>query len=238
MTDNGALVFSLSNAAATVANAVSGVGSLTQAGTGILTLSGSNTYGGGTTIDAGTLKLGTSASLPSGTAVTDYGTLDLGSFAATVAALTGTGTVNHSGTGSSTLTVGSGAFSGAGKHRGNARFAQDRSRPIGPQRQQHLSRRHDGLRRHALRRQLRALAAGTSLTVGSSGSTSQFSLAVPLAGGQGNRGPRRDGCRGPRTGDPGAVERGRNRCRGGSLAEEKECVGRNKPRSSGIRVRL
>ena len=40
------------------------------------------------------------------------GTLDLISLNANVSALTGDGTVNHSGTGSSTLSVGSGAFAG------------------------------------------------------------------------------------------------------------------------------
>ena len=57
MTDNGALVFNLPGAP-TFGGVISGSGSLTQAGTGVLTLLGSNTYSGGTTISAGTLQLG------------------------------------------------------------------------------------------------------------------------------------------------------------------------------------
>jgi autotransporter-associated beta strand protein len=98
--------------AVTLAGPLSGPGGLNKAGNGALTLAGSNTYKGGTTIGAGTLKLGVSAALPSGAAATVNGTLDLGSFGATVGALTGAGTVNHSGAGSSTLTVGSGNAAG------------------------------------------------------------------------------------------------------------------------------
>ena len=62
------------------------------------------------------------------------GTLDLGTFSANVSALTGSGTVNHSGTGSSTLTVGSGTplHRHDRRQRRNARLAQDGKRPVGP----------------------------------------------------------------------------------------------------------
>ncbi len=58
---------------------------LVQGGTGTLTLSGANTYSGGTTISAGTLKLGANNALPTGTTVsfgaaTTSGILDLGGF--------------------------------------------------------------------------------------------------------------------------------------------------------------
>jgi autotransporter-associated beta strand protein len=102
-----ALVFDLSGAP-TFGGAVSGGGSLIQANTGVLTLTGSNSYTGGTAINFGTLKLGAAAALPSGSAVTVDGTLDLGALDAAIGALTGTGTVNHSGAGRNTLTVGSG----------------------------------------------------------------------------------------------------------------------------------
>ena len=59
--DNGALVFN-HNDAMTFTPAISGVGSLTQTGSGILTLLGSNSYTGSTTISAGTLQVGNGGS--------------------------------------------------------------------------------------------------------------------------------------------------------------------------------
>ncbi len=49
---------------------ISGSGSLTKQGSGTLTLSGMNTYGGGTIINAGALAITTLASLPTGTNLT------------------------------------------------------------------------------------------------------------------------------------------------------------------------
>ena len=76
--DNASLIFSLSGAA-TVANTISGPGSLTQAGLGTLIVTGTNSYTGGTYIDGGTLQLaGGSNRLPAGTEVTIRdGVLDL-----------------------------------------------------------------------------------------------------------------------------------------------------------------
>ena len=54
--DNAALVFNRSNAL-TVSTAISGTGSLTQAGGGTLVLTGANGYGT-TTVSAGTLQVG------------------------------------------------------------------------------------------------------------------------------------------------------------------------------------
>jgi fibronectin-binding autotransporter adhesin len=56
VTDNGSLVYDRTNTA-TVANAISGTGTLTQAGSGTLVLSGTNTFGGGTTISNGVLSV-------------------------------------------------------------------------------------------------------------------------------------------------------------------------------------
>ncbi|WP_332119523.1 autotransporter domain-containing protein [Azorhizobium caulinodans] len=55
--NNGTLAFNRSDAVA-YAGAISGTGSLTQAGTGTLTLTAANAYTGGTTISAGTLQIG------------------------------------------------------------------------------------------------------------------------------------------------------------------------------------
>ena len=57
MLDNGSLVFNHGDVV-TFSPVISGNGGLTQTGTGILTLLGSNTYCGMTTVSAGTLQAG------------------------------------------------------------------------------------------------------------------------------------------------------------------------------------
>ena len=106
VTDNGSLIFNRSSAI-TVANAISGNGSLTQAGSGTLVLTGSNSYGN-TTISAGTLQVGsgsTAGTLGTGT-VTDNATLVFNrSNAFTVTnAITGTGNLTQAGSGALILT--------------------------------------------------------------------------------------------------------------------------------------
>ncbi|NBT56811.1 MAG: hypothetical protein EBT05_18715, partial [Betaproteobacteria bacterium] len=67
---------------------ISGSGSVTKLGAGALTLSGTNTYTGGTTVSAGTLALGASNVLPSTGALTvSGGTLSLGAFNNSVGAV-------------------------------------------------------------------------------------------------------------------------------------------------------
>src|SRR5208282_2116016 len=75
VTDNGTLAFDRSDAV-TIGVVVSGTGSLVQLGSGTLTLTGNNTYTGGTTVSAGTLQLGNGGTSGSITGnVTDNGTL-------------------------------------------------------------------------------------------------------------------------------------------------------------------
>jgi fibronectin-binding autotransporter adhesin len=94
---------------------VSGVitgGNFIKTGSGIFVLKGSNTYTGATTIGAGTLQLGSTNSIPSGTSLTVTGTLDLGGFSQTVNVLSGTGLISSSGSGTLVLTVSQGGYSG------------------------------------------------------------------------------------------------------------------------------
>jgi len=117
ITNNGALVFNRSNAL-TVADVISGTGSLTQMGSGTLTLSGANTYTGPAIVTAGTLKAGSTTAFGSNSAVTVSigGSLDLGGFSTSIGSLAGGGTVTNSGSAAVMLTEGSAnettAFSG------------------------------------------------------------------------------------------------------------------------------
>ena len=93
----GILLFDLSSPL-TVANGISGSGYVQQMGTGTITLTGTNKYTGLTTINAGsTLQVGENNALPTGTALTDYGTLNLAGYMQQVASVTGPGTVTDTG---------------------------------------------------------------------------------------------------------------------------------------------
>lgn len=77
--DNGTLIFDRADAV-TVADAVSGTGSLTKLGTGVLTLSGGNTYSGATLVQVGTLSTLNNTALGStngDTTVSSGATLDI-----------------------------------------------------------------------------------------------------------------------------------------------------------------
>ena len=99
---------SLSSIYAGKLNNGSGVVALVKAGTGTLTLSGSNNYSGGTTISLGTVQLGNTLALGATTAslAVNGGTLDLHGFSPTVGALSGgsTGVITTLVNGVSTLT--------------------------------------------------------------------------------------------------------------------------------------
>ncbi len=88
----------------TFANVISGSGSVAQAGPGVLTLSASNSYSGGTTISAGTLQLSSSGWFGSGN-ITDYGTLTFNRSvnSAISASISGSGSVSLTGSGTITL---------------------------------------------------------------------------------------------------------------------------------------
>ena len=76
-TNNGTLSFNRNTIGGTYiyTGIISGTGAVTKSNTGILTLSGNNTYSGGTTINAGTVTLGTLANqaLGTGTVVVNSG---------------------------------------------------------------------------------------------------------------------------------------------------------------------
>lgn len=120
ITDNASLVFNNPNAA-TYSKVISGTGTVTNQGAGILTLSGASTYAGTTAINAGsTTKLGVANALPTGAGKGDLflsGKLEMGNFSCGTGGLNGAGTVDNStGTATYTLTVGNngngGTFSG------------------------------------------------------------------------------------------------------------------------------
>jgi fibronectin-binding autotransporter adhesin len=83
-------------------------GGISKTGNGILLLSGSSTYGGGTTVSAGTLQMGSAAALgaATGNLAVNGGLLDLNNFGLTVGQLSGTGGLTTSNAvGSPILTV-------------------------------------------------------------------------------------------------------------------------------------
>jgi fibronectin-binding autotransporter adhesin len=111
--NNSSLVFNRSDALA-YAGAISGTGTLTQQGTGTLTLSAAHSYTGGTFINAGTLRLdGGDQRLPAATNVTFANvagaTLDLNGRDQEVRSLNGGGTTGgaiiNTGTGTAVLTT-------------------------------------------------------------------------------------------------------------------------------------
>jgi len=107
VTDNANLTFNTTGTT-TVSGSISGTGNLTQAGTGTTVLAANNSYGGSTTISAGTLQVGNggaTGSLGTATTVTDNGNLAFNTTGTTTvnAAISGTGNLVQKGTGTTVL---------------------------------------------------------------------------------------------------------------------------------------
>jgi fibronectin-binding autotransporter adhesin len=107
--DNARLVFD-QGSDGTFAGSVSGSGSLSKDGSGTLVLTGANSYGGGTTIDAGTLQ-GDTKSLQGN--ITDNASLvfDQDNSGTFVGTISGTGSLGKNGSGTVILT-GANSYSG------------------------------------------------------------------------------------------------------------------------------
>jgi autotransporter-associated beta strand protein len=118
--DNGVLALDRGDAGSTFGNVVSGSGAVSMISSGTTILTGSNSYTGGTIVNAGVLKLGNANAAGAGGPLTvNGGTFDLSGFSESFASLAGTGGVvdNVSAGGNLTLTIGSGnvntAYAGA-----------------------------------------------------------------------------------------------------------------------------
>ena len=114
----GAQTLTLGDATSqTFAGTIGGTGGLVKQGSGTLTLSGTNAYTGGTTINAGTLALGAGGSLAAGGLVTlaAGGTFDLSAAGAqSLGAIAGTGGTVNIGANALTLApAGNSTFGGA-----------------------------------------------------------------------------------------------------------------------------
>ena len=105
--NGGSLSFGRTNAGLTLANAISGIGGVTQSGAGTTVLSGTNSYTGATAVSAGTLSLTGSLA---GTTITVSGTGALSQSAA--GGISGAVSLTHSSSGTSTL-AGTNTYTGA-----------------------------------------------------------------------------------------------------------------------------
>ena len=118
ITDNAVLQLDRSDTGLNLAGNITGTGSVVQIGTGsTVTLSGTNSYSGVTTVSAGTLQPGSITGLSAASNFTVSGAvLNLDSFSNAIGSLAGTGTVTNSGAAAAILTTGgdnaSSVFSG------------------------------------------------------------------------------------------------------------------------------
>jgi fibronectin-binding autotransporter adhesin len=90
---------------------LSGAGSLSKSGNGLLTLGGANTFTGGATVTGGKLALGHASALGSAAATVNGGELDLGGFTVANAVTLTTGTLSNGTLSNTTLAVAAGTVS-------------------------------------------------------------------------------------------------------------------------------
>jgi autotransporter-associated beta strand protein len=108
--NDGSLLIA-SNSNQILSGAISGIGALTKNGTGTLTLSGSNSYSGGTTLNTGTLNINNATALGTATFTIAGGTIDNTSGAAITLSSNNTQSWNSdfTFTGTNDLNLGTGA---------------------------------------------------------------------------------------------------------------------------------
>ena len=106
ITDNASLVYNRSDGI-TVANAISGTGTVTQAGSGVLGISASNSYSGGTTVSTGRILAQNTSAIGTGALTVQNG----GAFDFTPG--TGTSTLTLGPTSGTALTLANGSAIGA-----------------------------------------------------------------------------------------------------------------------------
>ena len=102
---SGATLNFNNGAAQTIAGTISGAGTLAKNSANILTLSGTNTYTGPTTITTGIINAGSASAFGSNSAVTVNGMLDLKGYSNSIGSLAGSGFVTSS-SAAATLTTG------------------------------------------------------------------------------------------------------------------------------------
>lgn len=109
----GAVDVAQGTATLTMSGVAAGSGALSKNGAGTLLLSGINTYSGGTTVNNGILRAGSTQAFGTGTmTVNAGGTLDVNNQSLTIGSLAGSGTVTNLGTSALTLSGGTSTFSG------------------------------------------------------------------------------------------------------------------------------
>lgn len=109
VTNNASLVMNRTGGTFIHSGVISGTGSITKLGAAVQTLSGANTYGGGTTVSAGILNANSASALGTGAvSVASEATLGLNAAMPLVQAFSGAGNI----VGASTITVSTADFSG------------------------------------------------------------------------------------------------------------------------------